>query len=50
LVRVERRSGTDVLGGIRLDLVGESRTDEFGEGIGGGGDDDGIEGSEWMFE
>ena len=50
MVRVERHSGTDVSGGIRSDLVGESGesgTDEFGEGIGGGGDG---EGSEWMFE
>jgi len=52
LVRVERRSGTDVSGGIRLELVGES-----GEGTEGGGDDEvvceGIEGRgglEWMFE
>jgi len=51
-VRVKLRSGTDVSGGIRLELVGES-----GEGIEGGGDDEvvgeGIEsggGLEWMFE
>ena len=58
MVRVERRSRTDVSGGIRLDLVGESNeseTDEFREGIEGGGDDEGIEGIEgggleWMFE
>jgi len=52
LVRVERRSGTDVSSGIRLELVGES-----GEGTEGGGDDEvvceGIEGRgglEWMFQ
>ena len=57
MVRVERQSGTDVSGGIRLDLVGESGesgTDEFGEGIKGRGDDEGIGGIErggleWMF-
>ena len=43
------RSETDVSSGIRLDLVGESGTYEFGEGIEGGGDDEGIEGLEWMF-
>ena len=57
MVRVERRSGIDVSGWIRLELVGESEDgggdDEVvGEGIGGEGGIGGeeIEGGGWMFE